>query len=181
MTRPTLGDVQAEVAEHCTAAGMKPDSPLRAALMATARATDALLDATMGLTVLPGDGVARLEQAAATGADRRAADLARSRNRQTIMIISAGLAGAVLLALGAGFAWGRQTANAAIAETDRRLVAAYQDGPGTAAAWASLMEQNDLRAALAACTGDRVYTDASGRRACAVPLWIEPPKRTPPT
>lgn len=67
--------------------------------------------------------LAELKQAAATDVDCRAADLARSHNWRTLAISGAVLAGAVLLALGGGFAWGRQTANAAIAETDRRLVA----------------------------------------------------------
>jgi hypothetical protein len=121
--------------------------------------------------------LAKLKQAAATGADQRAVDLARSHKWRTLLISGAVLAGAVLLALGSGFAWGRQTANAAIAETDRRLVAAFTDGPDAARAWVMLIEQNDLPRALANCKGATVYADQAGRKACAMPLYIEPLRR----
>ncbi len=116
----------------------------------------------------------RLEQAAAAGADRRAADLARARNWRTALISGAVLAGAVLLALGGGFEWGRSSANAAVAQTERRLVAAFQDEPDAARAWVMLMEQNDLPQALANCKGASVYADRAGRKVCTMPLYVGP-------
>jgi hypothetical protein len=56
--------------------------------------------------------------------------------------------------------------------TERRLQAAFADGTGTAKLWAELMENNDLNAALARCTGNQV-TVTDGRRACSVPLWLD--------
>lgn len=91
MTGPAVRNVQAEVAEYCAAAGMKPDSPLRAALISTAHAADRLLATTEG------DGVARLEQAAVRGADRRAAELARAHNWRTVALGSVALVGAFVL------------------------------------------------------------------------------------
>jgi hypothetical protein len=119
----------------------------------------------------------RLERSAATGADRRAADLARARNWRTMLIYGGALAGAVLLALGGDFAWGRASANAAVAQTERRLAAAFADGPDAAAAWVGLMEQNDLPQALANCKGAAAYADQAGRKVCAVPLYVEPLRR----
>jgi hypothetical protein len=65
-------------------------------------------------------------------------------------------------------------ASAAIAETDRRLVAAFQDGPDAARAWAMLMEQNHLPRTLANCKGSTLYADGAGRKVCAMPLYVEP-------
>jgi len=104
----------------------------------------------------------RLERSAATGADRRAVDLARAHNLRTLLIYGGAFAGAVLLALGGRFALGRSSANAAVAQTERRLAAAFEDGPDAAAAWVGLMEANDLRAALANCRGSSVYGRSGG-------------------
>jgi hypothetical protein len=63
--------------------------------------------------------------------------------------------------------------------TERRLAAAFADGTGTAAKrWAELMENNDLNAALARCTGNQV-TVTAGRRACSVPLWLDSARGAP--
>lgn len=167
---------------HAIRVGQLRGDPLCDVLEAVSVSLGAQLElhkATVERVTMPVDPAALtdLKQAAATGADRRAADLVRSRNWQTLAISGAVLAGAVVLALGSGFAWGRQTANAAVAETDRRLVAAFQDGPDAARAWVGLMEANDLRAALANCKGSTVYADSAGRKVCAMPLYIEPLRR----
>jgi hypothetical protein len=62
--------------------------------------------------------------------------------------------------------------------TERRLGAAFGDGTATAKRWADLMENNDLNAALARCTGDQI-TVTAGRRACSVPLWLDRTKGAP--
>jgi hypothetical protein len=123
------------------------------------------------------DELHRLQAAIIHGADRRAADLARAHNLRTMLIYGGALAGAVLLALGGGFAWGRSSANAAVAQTERRLAAAFADGPDAAAAWVGLMEANDLPRALANCKGASAYADQAGRKVCAMPLYIEPLRR----
>jgi hypothetical protein len=40
------------------------------------------------------------------------------------------------------------------------------------------MENNDLNAALARCTGNQI-TVTAGRRACSVPLWLDGTKNAP--
>ena len=53
--------------------------------------------AIKGVAVLPPEGADKLGRAAATGADRRAADLARAHNLRTVLIAGACLAGAFVL------------------------------------------------------------------------------------
>ncbi len=84
--------------------GVAPDDPLVPLLDSMAARDEAmnanvtaLSDAIKGVAVLPPDGVAKLGQAAATGADRRAADLARAHNLRTMLLAGAGLAAAFVL------------------------------------------------------------------------------------
>ena len=116
----------------------------------------------------------RLEKAAVTGADRRAADLAQSHDRRTLLL--GGLAAVVGLAAaaGGGVLWGTATEAASVHETEQRLAAAFADGPNAAAAWVNLMEQNDVLKALGTCKGTRAFIDQSGRKACALPVFLEP-------
>ncbi len=124
--------------------------------------------------------VVRLEQAAVRGADRRAAELARSRNRRTLLTYGGTFAISILAAAGGGFAWGQASANAAVHQTEQQLALAFRYGPGAAAAWANLMLSNDGGLALASCSGSAVKV-IDGRRACSVPLWLDPPRlSTPP-
>lgn len=119
----------------------------------------------------------RLEKAAVTGADRRAADLAQSRNRRTLLL--GGLAAVVGLAVAAsgGVLWGTATEAASVHETEQRLAVAFQDSPNAAAAWVNLMEQNDVLKALGTCKGARAFIDQSGRKACSLPVFLEAPVR----
>ena len=118
--------------------------------------------------------VERLEKAAVRGADQRAAELARSRNRRTLLIYGGVLLAAVLAAAGSGFAGGQASANAAVHQTEQQLALAFRDGAGGAAAWANLMRSNDAGLMLAACTGSAVKT-IEGRRAFNMPVWLDPP------
>lgn len=123
--------------------------------------------------------LARLEQAAATGADQRAADLARAHNMRTLLVYGGGFLVGLMLAGYVGNLWGQAAATVGIHQTERRLATAFQDGPDAAAAWVGLMEQNDLPRALAYCKGSSVYADPAGRKVCAVPLYVEPLRRAP--
>ncbi len=124
--------------------------------------------------------VERLEQAAVRGADRRAAELARSRNRRTLLTYGGTFAVGILAAAGGGFLWGQAAANAAVLQTNQQLALAFRDGPGAAAAWANLMRSNDANLMLAACTGLAVKT-LEGRKACNMPVWLDPPNLVVPS
>lgn len=165
--------VEQQVVAACAEAGIKPGTGLFVALVSVARAADALL----GSQILSADGLARLEAAAIKGSDRRAAALARAHNLRTLLLYGGS---AVLLAaatLAAGYAWGHSAASASIQQTERRLALAFQDGPDAAAAWATLMELNDLPRAMALCTGPAVYADPAGRGICLLRVYTGPARR----
>jgi len=165
--------------------GIAPDDPIKPLLDSMAERDDAmnanvaaLAEAIKRVTVLPPDGMARLERSTASGAARSAAVLARAHNLRTLLLYGGAIVACVVLAAGGGFWWGQATAADSIQETEQRLALAFRDGPGAAAGWAKLMEQNNLPAALALCSGPRVFSDQGGRKACMVPLYTEPPARS---
>ncbi len=137
-----------------------------------------------GRSPLEAAAVARVEKAAAAGAARYGADLARAQARRTAMLAGAILAGSVLTTAAVfgfgGYWWGHSAAVAQVHETEAGLIAAFEGGPDAAAGWMTLMQLNDAKAVLAACAGDRGFTDPSGRRACNAPLWVDAGKPPAP-
>ena len=169
---------QADLDGAVAKAGMTGD-PIRYLLAASSAGLGAFASGIQAIrqplhSVTVERAIERLETAAARGADRRAAELAQSRNRRTLLTY----AGALLLALAVAgsvcFAWGQASANAVVHQTEQQLALAFRDGPAVAAAWANLMRSNDAGLALATCTGAAVKV-IEGRRACNVPLWLDPP------
>lgn len=171
---------QAELERAVAKAGLAND-PLRYAFGGIAAALGAF---GVGIEAMrrPADpaAVERLERAAVKGADRRAAELARAHTLRTVLVALAlwiGSMGAVGVAC---YRWGHADAASDIQATGEGLALAFRDGPRAAADWLNLMRQNDIEKALAACAGGRSVPEAAGRRACSVPLWLEPPKVTLP-
>src|SRR4051812_23568129 len=97
--------------------------------------------------------IVRLEQAAVTGADRRAAVLARAHNGRTVLIAAAILVGAVLVAGSAGYWAGRRSQLVTEAALSQ---AAFRDGADAAKGWLNLMRVNDWHAVWAACASSTV-------------------------
>ncbi len=178
-------EAQASLAHGVEKAGLGRD-PYRFMMGALAQALGVLpafigkLDGAIDQVRQPVDPVAveqavvRLEQAAVRGADRRAAELARSRNRRTLLTYGGAFAVGILAAVGGGFLWGQASANAAVLQTNQQLALAFRDGPSAAAIWANLMRSNDANMLLATCTGLAVKT-LEGRKACNAPIWLDPP------
>jgi hypothetical protein len=81
--------------------------------------------------------------------------------------------------LGGGYWWGRDTTLSSIHETEAGLQVAFETSVGAAQTWLNLMQWNDIAGALAQCTGPAVSIQ-SGRKACNVPLWTEPPQPSSP-
>ena len=153
--------------------------PLQA-LAATVRALNRLfVDGTLTLSQTIGEArrpltkeeLATLERAATRGFANQAAAFVRAQNLRTALIAGGVLVGGIVLAGGGGYWWGHRSAKAVIAETETGLQTAFQNGPEAAREWWSLMAWNDPRKALAECK----LSVQAGRRACQVPLWIEPP------
>ncbi|PZP41927.1 MAG: hypothetical protein DI601_19735 [Azospirillum brasilense] len=124
--------------------------------------------------------VCKASAAAADGARREAGRLALGINRRFAFGAGLGVALLVLGAAGGGYAWGRAEEAARTRDAAGALAAALRDGSASARAWLGLMENNDVQAALRRCEGRTVWTDATGRRACVVPLWLDPPSSVVP-
>jgi hypothetical protein len=127
---------------------------------------------------------AELVRRSAALMERLGPDLARAAERHvatrlwSIRLRTLLAAGAVSVALGvaifavsygAGFSNGRNAGLLA----GKTIEAAMTAGSGAAIAWARLMAANDPVASLNACKAER---DASDRRFCRVPLWLDPPR-----
>ena len=114
----------------------------------------------------------RLETAAVTGADRRAAELARAHNYRTVLLAAAVFVGAAVAAGASGFWWGRNLGRAEVAATAEDLRAAFSEGAPGASRWRSLVMFNNIEQAMASCEKVSI---ASGQPACKVALWTGPP------
>ena len=184
-------EAQASLAHGVEKAGLGRD-PYRFMMGALAQALGVLpafmgkLDGALDHARQPIDPVAveraveRLEQAAVRGADRRAAELARSHSRSTLLTYGGTFVIGILAAGGLGFAWGQATANAAVHQTEAQLALAFKDGASAAAIWANLMRSNDANAMMGTCTGLALKT-LEGRRACNMPVWLDPPIQAVPS
>jgi hypothetical protein len=118
----------------------------------------------------------RLEEAAATGADRRALKLVRAHNWRTVVIAALVLVGGVVAGALGGVLMDRRVQLATEAGITTE---AFSAGPTGAAAWLNLMRSNDVIGTLATCTGKAVVV-ADGRRACGVAVWLDPPPNPAP-
>ncbi|WP_145145476.1 hypothetical protein [Roseomonas gilardii] len=99
------------------------------------------------------------------------------------LAVLSGLGAAVLLlgTLGGGYLWGRSTEVAEVRQAAGVIRAALSEGSASARAWSDAIRRNDLVGLLGRCEGHAVWADATGRRACAVPLWLDeaPPPAAP--
>jgi hypothetical protein len=126
---------------------------------------------------------AELESHSAALVERLGPDLARATERYAAArlwsirlrtLLAAGAVGVALgaavfaVSYGAGFSNGRTTGLLAA----KTMTAAMAVGPDAALAWSRLMAANDPVAALKNCKAER---DASGRRYCRMPVWLDAP------
>jgi hypothetical protein len=114
----------------------------------------------------------------------RAADRALTRRVTILQWNRVAWAAAILVcltmgSLAGGYWWGRDTALSSIHETEAGLQVAFENGADAAQKWLDVMQWNDIADALAQCTEETVSIQG-GRKACNVPLWIEPPQPPPP-
>jgi len=123
--------------------------------------------------------VDRLEKAAARGADRRSAELARAHNLRTLLTYGGAFVAAVVAAAIGGAVWDHSNQVATVRSTEAGVSAAFRDGPAAAASWLKLMNWNDPVEALTACKGINLKV-IEGRRACNLPVWLDPPVQNVP-
>jgi hypothetical protein len=154
-------------------AGITEDKPLFAILTTLHNTALTAQEAVQGgARGLSPDGerelIRRVTDAAAESTEREAERIVRRFDLGMVLTAAVALVLFTMTGAAGGYWYGRQ----AVQATEHRIAAAFADGPGTAKQWAELMENNDLKAALARCTGHQVVVTA-GRRACYVPLWLE--------
>ena len=177
------------------AAGIVPDEPLAPVLAEwrrslawagelTARMAEIGEAVEVRLAAAPAGGpaaiepttLARLEEAAASGASLQAVKLARAHNWRTLAIVGGSLVvGVSVTALG-GYLVGR---NSTMATASAIEAAAMRDGPKAADMWLTWMRNNDGRLVASACEAEAVKS-TGGRRGCGVGLWLEPPGNAMP-
>jgi hypothetical protein len=102
-------------------------------------------------------------------------------SRRRALLSGVGAAVLLLGALGGGYLWGRSAEAAEVHEALGVIRTALSDGSASARAWSDAIRRNDLVGLLARCEGRSVWAEANGRRACAVPLWLDdaPPPAPP--
>ena len=104
------------------------------------------------------------------------ADFVRQATGQSRRLAVLSGFGAAVLLLGVlvgGYLWGRSTEAAEVRAATGVIRAALSEGSASARAWAEAIRRNDLVGLLARCEGRAVWADNTGRRACAVPLWLD--------
>jgi len=114
-------------------------------------------------------------QAAGAGARREVTRLAVAMNRRLAVAVGGTVALLVSLSVAIGYGWGHREGVERTAIVFQALSPRLSDGSASAASWLNLIRENDIRDALHQCEGRSVWVNASGRRACAVPLWLDPP------
>ena len=115
--------------------------------------------------------VEQISTAAAEGASRQAAKLARAHSWRTLALTGAAFVVGVVIAAFGGYQAGRSSAAVTVSAIQ---AAAVRDGPDAAALWATLMTSNDGRLVARTCKETGAKSDG-GRRACVLGLWTEPP------
>jgi hypothetical protein len=167
------GGAVGQVEEYCARAGMRPDSPLRLALLTATRTAEAAREAVAGARGLKPEGEAELIRRIGEAAESTAIEAGRIVRRLGLgMVLKAAglLVICTLLALAAGYWMGRHEAAALSAEITLNL----RNDVNAAKAWLTLMRNNDVIAALDKCRGSAVWV-SNGRSACRVPLWLDGP------
>lgn len=178
------------------AAGIVPDEPLAPVLAEwrrslawagelTARMAENGESVEVRLGAAPASGgtaaiepaaLARLEEAAASGASLQAAKLARAHNWRTLALVGAGFVVGASVAAFSGYLAGR---NATVTTASAIEAAAMRDGPKAADMWLNWMRNNDGKLVASACEAEAVKS-TGGRRGCGVGLWLEPPGNAMP-
>ncbi|HVB89637.1 MAG TPA: hypothetical protein VND97_05500 [Beijerinckiaceae bacterium] len=112
--------------------------------------------------------------------DKLTADRVRAEIWKTSLIAAFVLVASSAACFAVGYRWGRASAETSIHETEGRLMAAFRYGVNGASYWVGLMSWNNIDYALELCrTRPDLAATQHGRRACNVPLWIEPDRGAP--
>ena len=130
-----------------------------------------------GLATAQARTISEISSAIASSAEAALTRRVRVYDRNTIFIVVAFVFVSMGCCSWVGYAWGRTNALAGVQQTELELRAAFTFGPANANLWMTLMQWNPVVQPLKECSKpDRALIGTDGRKACSVPLWIEPPK-----
>ena len=154
-----------EMTRSIALAGLMHD-PLKHPLMAMATMLEVLGAAAGSVqtavrkpisTEVEAEMIRRLAQSASSGASQHTADLVKAHNLRTVLIAAGIFVTSIVAASTGGYWWSaRQPVDTNLGQMSRNAVA--------------VLQLNNLDAALNECTP---IPQTSGRRACAVRLWLE--------
>lgn len=99
---------------------------------------------------------------------------ARTYSRNSWLASVGGVVAIIAALSGSGYLFGRQQGAAAAYTTDENIRSILQSNPTKAPAWLNLMRSNDPDQTFAGCHGAALHV-YNGRRACEVPVWLDPP------
>ncbi|MBI0435863.1 hypothetical protein [Roseomonas sp. KE0001] len=175
--QPAIGHAQAALRQATARAEMEGDPlrPVLAALSASLGAMDGLL-AQAEAHRQPLDAKERAEMVRQVVQVTRAdlLRLAGLRARRLAIMAGAGAATLLLSAVAIGYLSGQAAERSGIQSASAVIQSALSDGAASGQVWAEAIRRNDLPALLQRCQGEAVWTDVStGRRVCAVPLWLD--------
>ncbi|MCG7362483.1 hypothetical protein MHZ93_14570 [Roseomonas sp. ACRSG] len=182
--RAAIGRARADLRLAASKAQLEGDplGPVLDAFGASLGAMGELLDHAEA-SRQPLDAKARAEMTRQLVQACRADFVRQAAGQSWRLSLLAGLGAAVLLlgALGGGYLWGRSVEAAEVRQATGLIRDALSEGSTSARAWADAIRRNDLVGLLARCEGRAVWADTGGRRACAVPLWLDeaPPPAAP--
>ena len=154
---------------------------IQAALVEARRTADAEAERFSGaILATETDIIRRIAGSIAASADKALTRRVKVFDRNTALWAAAALFGTAVACLVGGYVWGSNVASADIHETEAGLRAAFSNSAADANNWMLLMEWNDLSQALKSCGNANQAILDHGRRACAMPLWIEKPQAAKP-
>jgi hypothetical protein len=118
--------------------------------------------------------VSRLTTQLARATDRAVKARLWTIKFRTVSAVAATVVAMTLIAMGGGYALGFGSGRTDRLHTQNMLLAAaLRTGATGTAMWSQLMNDNDVRAAMVGC--ENTTTRLSGRRACSLPVWLDPP------
>jgi hypothetical protein len=120
--------------------------------------------------------IQRIAGSIAASADKALTRRVQVFDRNTALWAAGALFGTAVACLVGGYVWGSNVAEADIHETEAGLRVAFSNSPADAKNWMLLMQWNNVSEALRTCKSPNEAIVDHGRKACALPLWIEKPQ-----
>jgi hypothetical protein len=140
---------------------------------------DVVTRARSEIEIAQAQSVQAIAAAIASTAEKALVRRVRTLDRRFALTAAGTLFGVAAVCFAGGVWWGRASAAASIARTDAGIATAIRERPAEAEAWLQLMQANDVQQGLQACSGR--WTDPkTGRRACSMPVWLDPPQNPAP-